>query len=199
MPSRNVNLIVIHCSATISGKPLLRGTPGASNFRNCAQVIDAWHAERGFHRKDAARQAFNPNLPAIGYHFVVDLTGEVYTGRAVEEIGAHAAGHNSASVGICLVGGLEREGRYTTEQWKSLTSIVRWQSTVHSIPLAPPLRNGDIVWRGVCGHRDLSPDANGNGQIESREWLKTCPGFDVTAWLGNDLRPFEAHLWVPPL
>ena len=31
----------------------------------------------------------------------------------------------------------------------------------------------------VCGHRALSPDRNGNGVVESHEWLKQCPCFDV--------------------
>ena len=32
----------------------------------------------------------------------------------------------------------------------------------------------------VCGHRDLSPDLNGNGEIEPEEWVKQCPCFDVS-------------------
>ncbi|MDE7031913.1 MAG: N-acetylmuramoyl-L-alanine amidase, partial [Muribaculaceae bacterium] len=35
----------------------------------------------------------------------------------------------------------------------------------------------------IVGHRDLSPDLNGNGIIEPDEWLKACPSFDVAAWL----------------
>ena len=31
----------------------------------------------------------------------------------------------------------------------------------------------------VCGHRDLSPDLNANGEIEPEEWIKQCPCFDV--------------------
>ncbi|KAB4432839.1 N-acetylmuramoyl-L-alanine amidase, partial [Bacteroides thetaiotaomicron] len=31
----------------------------------------------------------------------------------------------------------------------------------------------------VCGHRDLSPDLNGNGEIEPEEWVKACPCFDA--------------------
>ena len=35
----------------------------------------------------------------------------------------------------------------------------------------------------VCGHRDLSPDLNGNGEIEPEEWIKACPCFDAeTGW-----------------
>lgn len=34
----------------------------------------------------------------------------------------------------------------------------------------------------IRGHRDLSPDRNGNGVIEPGEWLKMCPCFDVVGW-----------------
>ncbi|MGI9293423.1 MAG: lysozyme, partial [Pseudomonadales bacterium] len=34
----------------------------------------------------------------------------------------------------------------------------------------------------VLGHRDLSPDLDGDGVIEEHEWLKECPSFDVRAW-----------------
>lgn len=33
----------------------------------------------------------------------------------------------------------------------------------------------------VCGHRDLSPDRNGDGVVDSSEWLKQCPCFEVSA------------------
>ena len=31
----------------------------------------------------------------------------------------------------------------------------------------------------LCGHRDLSPDLNHNGEIEPEEWMKACPCFDA--------------------
>ena len=31
----------------------------------------------------------------------------------------------------------------------------------------------------VQGHRDYSPDQNGNGVIESFEWIKSCPCFNA--------------------
>jgi hypothetical protein len=37
----------------------------------------------------------------------------------------------------------------------------------------------------VCGHRDLSPDLNGNGEIEPEEWIKQCPCFD-TGYLNTE-------------
>ena len=31
----------------------------------------------------------------------------------------------------------------------------------------------------VCGHRDLSPDLNGNGRIDPHERLKECPSYSI--------------------
>lgn len=186
---RLIDLLVIHCSATPSGRPLSQGVPGTPGFISCAQVIDGWHAARGFARSFQARRALNTELVAIGYHFVLDLDGTIYSGRAVSEVGAHAQGNNAASIGICMIGGAERDGRYTSAQWRALAYLVRELTDTYAIQLKLPTRNGDAVSGGVCGHRDLSPDANGDGQVTSIEWLKTCPGFDVGAWLAAGLTP----------
>lgn len=172
---RTIDLIVVHCSATPSGQWLLGHAPGSADYRTAVAVIDDWHAQRGFHREEKPRQAFNWRLRAIGYHYVIDLDGRVWTGRHLDEIGAHVQGHNATSVGICMVGGAERDARYTQEQWAALQSLVE------------QLRQRFYKAR-ICGHRDLSPDADGDGQVEPREWLKTCPGFDVSAWLKDGPR-----------
>lgn len=198
--SRSINLLVIHCSATPSGKPLQRGEPGKPGFLNAPQVINAWHAARSFKRQLAAQTAFNPTLPSIGYHYVIDLTGEVWTGRGQDEIGAHAQGYNANSLGICLVGGIERDGRYTPKQWASLEKVVQMLCAEHGIAARPPRRvllapGQWAIERGVCGHRDLSPDTNGSGAVEPAEWLKTCPGFDVSGWLATHMRPEPKNIF----
>jgi N-acetyl-anhydromuramyl-L-alanine amidase AmpD len=202
MSARTPNLIVIHCSATPSGKRIDRGTPGKHGYLSAEQVINSWHAVRGFKRSAAARQAFNPTLPSIGYHYVIDLDGAVLTGRHLDEAGAHAAQFNAKSVGICLVGGAERSGRYTRAQWDALSKLVGNLTESLRIPLNPAVRVpkagllGYDVMGGICGHRDLSPDKNGNRLVEPFEWLKTCPGFDVEAWLSNGLRPLPVHVFT---
>lgn len=200
-PARAIDLVVIHCAATASGKPLRQGQPGKPGYLNAPQVINAWHAARGFKRAPEAVRAFSSQLPSIGYHYVIDLTGEVWSGRALTEVGAHAADFNANSVGICLVGGAEREAKYTAAQWKSLQQVVAMLLSDYGIPCAAPKRVPDKTRRlgytmfgGVCGHRDLSPDGNGNGLIEPFEWTKTCPGFDVRAWLARGMQPEAAQI-----
>lgn len=174
---RQINLIVIHCSASPNSDPLYRASLGAPGTLTPAQVIDSWHEKRGFSRSAAACNALNPHLPHIGYHYVIYRTGAIVTGRAIDEVGAHVQSQNAKSIGICLVG----MDAFTQAQWDSL------RDQVTRLQKAYPLAR-------VVGHRDLSPDRNGDGKVDSGEWLKTCPGFDVGAWLVAGKTALPKHL-----
>jgi len=133
-----------------------------------ADDIDDWHAERGWRRDEGARLRYHPEHQSIGYHWVIAVTGEIQPGRHTDEIGSHAYGHNDRSIGICMIG----KDRFTPAQWAALkTMVVRFQ-----IQTAPP---------AVIGHRDVSPG-------------KTCPGFDVAAWLAADMTPSPGHILETP-
>lgn len=143
--SRKVTDIIIHCAATIEGK----------NFY--AHDIDAWHKHAGFRK--------------IGYHFVIDLDGTIELGRPLSEVGAHAVGHNKESIGICYIGGLDKDRKpkdtRTGEQKASLRFLLE------QLVLAIPTINK------IAGHRDYSLDKNGNGILERFEYQKECPCFDA--------------------
>ena len=126
-----------------------------------ASDIREWHIKRGW--RD------------IGYHFVVRRDGIVENGRAENDIGAHTKGHNRHSIGICLVGGLDDEGNivegfdnaFTHAQKRSLLTLVT--------NLRQKYPGADVQ-----GHRDLSPDIDGDGIIEEWEWVKACPCFNAS-------------------
>lgn len=82
---RDINEIIIHCSATPEGRDV------------SVADINYWHKQRGFN--------------SIGYHFVIYLDGSVHTGRPIEQIGAHCLSHNNHSIGICYIGGLTKNGK----------------------------------------------------------------------------------------
>ncbi|AKO45047.1 N-acetylmuramoyl-L-alanine amidase [[Haemophilus] ducreyi] len=172
--------IVVHCSATQNGKSLKQAD------KTSAQVLDGWHKQRGFKRTTSAIKAFNSHLTSLGYHFVIDIDGKIETGRQVGEIGAHVKGHNSNSVGICLIGGVtassKNHAEYTKAQWQSLHKLLRELEAKH-----PNAR--------ICGHRDLSPDLNGDGSITPNEWVKDCPCFDVWSWLDSEQVVNVEHLF----
>lgn len=80
---RKIDKIVVHCTATPEGRAVSVGD------------IDSWHKKRGWSQ--------------IGYHYVVQLDGEINLGRPIEISGAHCKGHNKTSVGITYVGGVDAD------------------------------------------------------------------------------------------
>ncbi|MBD8493966.1 N-acetylmuramoyl-L-alanine amidase [Pseudomonas syringae] len=121
--------------------------------------IDRWHRQRGF--------------DTVGYHYVICRDGRLQRGRRESETGAHVKGYNSRSIGICLVGGVDAANRprnnFTAAQFDTLAQVLAALRSRY-----PQAR--------VLGHRDLSPDRNGDGQITPDEFIKACPCFDVHAW-----------------
>lgn len=100
---RKITEIILHCSASPEGK----------DFR--AADIDRWHRQKGW--------------KCVGYNFIVDIDGTVEDGRPLYMTGAHTIGHNKNSIGICYIGGLEKDGKKakdtrTPEQKKSMYLLV---------------------------------------------------------------------------
>ncbi|KXT48596.1 hypothetical protein HMPREF2531_02873 [Bacteroides intestinalis] len=79
-------------------------------------------------------------------------------------------GHNANSIGICYEGGLDRHGlaKDTRTEWQK-----------HSLRVLVRALKMDYPEARIVGHRDLSPDVNGNGEVEPMEWTKECPCFEV--------------------
>ncbi len=127
-----VSEIILHCTAT----PASRNVTVAD--------VDSWHRARGF--------------KMIGYHYLVMLDGTVAAGRPEDMIGAHCKGHNSRSIGVCYVGGLDVRGNAadtrTPGQRRALRELIA--DLMERYPSAT-----------VHGHREFA--------------AKACPCFDAAA------------------
>ena len=132
---RRINKIIIHCSAT----------PPAMDVG--VAVIREWHV-------------LGNGWSDIGYHYAIRRDGSLETGRPLEQPGAHTAGHNTDSIGICLAGGVGKdtktpENNFTQAQWKALERLVRRPA-------------GQYPEADRYGHRDFA--------------AKACPPFGPKAW-----------------
>ena len=80
---RTIKEIIVHCTATPEGRI------------ETVQSIRNMHKSKGW--------------SDIGYHYLIGLNGERWEGRNVNLIGAHCEGHNSNSIGVCYVGGVDKK------------------------------------------------------------------------------------------
>jgi N-acetylmuramoyl-L-alanine amidase len=140
-----VDTIWVHCAATrpewLAGRPLAEKVA----------EITRWHVQERKWR-------------TIGYHYVIDRDGSIAQGRAETEAGAHVAGHNTGSIGICLIGGFGSnendafERHFTPEQDRALRGLIEEISSRAAI-------------KRVRGHNEAA--------------AKACPGFQVSRWLAH--------------
>lgn len=108
---RELNEIVIHCTATRPDWWASRSTKAKVN------EIRRWHVEdRGW--------------SDIGYHYLIDRDGTVMEGRPLEKTGAHTKGRNKGSVGISLFGGFGGAAddqfldNFTEDQERALSDLI---------------------------------------------------------------------------
>lgn len=132
----DIRFLTIHCAATPEGRDVK------------AETITAW---------DKAK------FGQTSYHFVVELDGKFVRTLDDHQRGAHVGGHNTGNIGICYVGGMDRQmarakDTRTAAQKRALRTLIRTFQQ----------RYPGIV---VRGHRDW-PGVK-----------KDCPSFDVPAWV----------------
>ena len=132
-------------------------------------VIDGWHKERGFKKQPQSGRI-------CGYHFAVLPDGTIETGRFLSEIGAHVSGQNSRSIGICYVGGLDANGKAADTRTPEQKEALIWLLS-RLVVMFPDAT--------IKGHRDYSPDLNGDGIIEPWEYIKECPCFNAAIEYSN--------------
>ena len=132
--------------------------------------IQSWHLARGF--RDT------------GYHFVIPTNYLVEAGRPLWRTGAHVKSHNDDNIGICIVGGVDQDGNsemnFNKYQLNYLRNLIEALKDTYG-----------ILDENIKGHRDWSPDVNLDGVIQTSEWLKDCPCFDVEHWLKTDEALFK--------
>ena len=134
---RPINAIFLHCSYTPVSMDI-----GVHEIRQ-------WHTD-----PKPEGNAWSD----VGYHYIIRRSGVVEPGRDIKRAGAHARGHNSDTIGVCLVGGMsdqkKPEFNYTARQLQSLRRLM------HTL----------------CSQYHLTEsNIRGHNEVSSKE----CPCFNV--------------------
>ncbi len=137
---RDLKRIILHCAATPEGREV------------SVDTIRKWHT-------DPPPQG--NGWSDIGYHYVIHIDGLTEIGRPVSIQGAHVSGENEDSIGVCYVGGVDKdlspEDTMTVEQEISFVELVK------SLRLT-------FGYLSVHGHNEYSS--------------KACPSFSVEKKFG---------------
>lgn len=167
---------------------------------------------RGFHRYHTLSNGWGD----IGYHLVIDPSGQVYQGHRTHAgypvfggpmppgvrpdvvMGAHVGGHNSGNVGVCLMGDFS-SGRPSLAAYAALANVLA--KLCAAIGLNP--------FQGI---RYWNPDGNYGRDMQAinghRDWMSTdCPGDmlwnslplvrQATAHVMSTGQAFPTSAWLP--
>ena len=139
---REIKKIILHCSATVEGKDY------------SVKEIRKWHMREPRNWSD------------IGYHYVIrkDENGTIERGRPVERQGAHTLGENSTSVGICYIGGVDKDIKA-----KDTMTLCQEESFIKLVESLRLIFGENLP---VYGHNDFTDK-------------KECPSFKVSKKFPN--------------
>jgi N-acetylmuramoyl-L-alanine amidase len=128
---RPINKVILHCTATPEDR------------HTTVEDIRKWHKAQGW--------------SDIGYHYVVYLDGTVHNGRPIDQIGAHTKGHNTGSIGVVYVGGVDKIALKPKD-----TRTKKQKESLHNLLMELLLKHEGAT---LHGHNEFA--------------AKACPSFNV--------------------
>lgn len=133
---------------------------------HCSDTDPDWMKDQTAMVKMAEIRRWHTSPPRnwrdVGYHFLIDRSGVRVTGRPLEATGAHTKGHNSHSIGICLVGG---RGGSADDNFRD--NFTQAQNNELRKLIAELKRTFPTITK-VSGHNEYA--------------AKACPTFNVKRW-----------------
>lgn len=147
---RNIKYIVIHCSA---------------GFGNLESVKKHWKEVLGW--------------KTVGYHYFITEDGTVTQLADINTITNGVKGFNSQSVHISYQGGVQKTNLSKAQDTRTDAQKKSIINTIQLVLKQLRANKQDTSKVIILGHRDFSPDKNGNGVVDSWERIKECPSFDA--------------------
>lgn len=135
---------IIHTSATPGG------WSQGMTVLDVVGEIDRWHKERGW--------------KGIGYHRVIMPNGDIGIGRSLYEVGAHVKGHNTGSIGICLIPVRTVMSMGTFDDFYTRQQREALRQYLKDLKRLTPITK-------VSGHNEYSPKLCPGFIVETGDWL----------------------------
>lgn len=105
-----------------------------------------------------------------GYHYVISPDGAITQLLDEQQVSNSVKGYNQTSINVAYIGGIDSNGKAVDNRTEAQKASL--------LKLLKELR-GRYPKAQILGHRDISPDTNHNGKVDSWERIKECPCFDA--------------------
>lgn len=140
------------------------------------------HCTAGFGDIRSIKRFWKNNLGwrSPGYHRVINEKGKIYKLANYEDYTNGVKGFNDEYIHIAYIGGVDPEDYNIAKDTRTKQQKLMLQHCISDVMIW--LEDNNInpeVDFCVIGHRDFSPDQNGDGAIASWERIKECPSFDA--------------------
>lgn len=106
-----------------------------------------------------------------GYHYVIKPNGNIIFMLPEEEVSNGVKGYNSTSINIAYIGGID-----STHPNGIDNRTLDQKATMFDLLVKLKQKYPKAI---IMGHRDISPDTNGNGIVDPWERIKACPCFNA--------------------
>ena len=137
------------------------------------------HCSAGFGDVESIKRHWKSiGWKSVGYHRIIAEDGEVFQLSPYEQMTNGVKGYNSTSIHICYIGGVDRGNVHKAKDSRTEAQkealICEIENALLYLKSFQSIEDVQIL-----GHRDISPDKNLNGKIDSWERIKECPSFDA--------------------
>lgn len=137
------------------------------------------HCSAGFGGVESIKRYWKSiGWKSVGYHRIIAEDGEVFQLAPYDQVTNGVKYYNSTSIHICYIGGVNKQDQKKAEDTRT---DAQKEALLCELDNALNFLSDyqDISKVEILGHRDISPDKNLNGKVDSWERIKECPSFDA--------------------
>ncbi|WP_157041559.1 S-layer homology domain-containing protein [Nitriliruptor alkaliphilus] len=170
--SNGVQQVVLHHTATQNNLRQADGTCSHDAVASTMRSMQSWHQNHN-------------GWSDLGYNVVIDPCGGLWEGRAGgldrAVIGAHAAGFNTGSTGISVIGTYSQLAP-NADILRALDRVVGWKAGIHGIDTHGTVWRYSTSYPTVVGHRQVGQTSCPGRIMEHIERIRTNAKAESSKW-----------------
>ena len=138
------------------------------------------HCSAGFGDVESIKRYWKNvlNWKSPGYHRIIDLEAKTHCLSEYKDIVNGVRYYNRTGIHLSYIGGVDKNDYSVAKDTRTEAQKAALICEIKNV-LEYLKEFQDISKIKIIGHRDISPDLNKNGIVDTWERIKECPSFDA--------------------